>query len=78
MVVDNIAGVESLDGFPDVGRRQLSARLGQLRALTPEVARLFTRGAPGEAALADCTLLPEEELADAVCEALTPSLQARG
>lgn len=77
MIVDNIDGVESLDGFPDVGRRQIAARLGEIRKLTPEAARLFTRGEPGEAALADCTLLPEEELTDAVCEAVTPKLQAR-
>lgn len=77
MLVENIEGVETLDGFPDVGRRQISARLGELRKLTPEVARLFTKGSPGEAALADCTLIPEEDLTEAVLEAVTPKLQAR-
>ena len=52
-------------GLPDAGRRLLAARLGETRSLVPEVAQLFAAGRPGELALADCTLLPEEALAQA-------------
>ena len=62
-------------GLPDAGRRLLAARLGETRSLVPEVAALFTAGAPGEVALADCTLLPEEALEQA--RHLAPPLPRR-
>ena len=58
----HVDDVDSLEGVPDDARRLISSRLGETRALTPTVAKLFTHGRPGEVALADCTQMDAEQL----------------
>ena len=50
----------------------IAAAVCQQRKLSPEVARLFTEGAPDEVILPNCVQLKQECLADALREAGSP------
>ena len=50
----------------------MAAAVCQQRKLSPEVARLFTEGAPDEVILPNCVQLKQECLADALREAGSP------
>lgn len=51
---------------------RLAAAAAKQRKLSPEVARLFTEGGPGEVNLPDCTQLDKDTLAPLLAEAATP------
>ena len=59
-------------GLPCLLQVPIAAAVCQQRKLSPEVARLFTEGAPDEVNLPNCVQLKQECLADALREAGSP------
>ncbi|KAK9840274.1 hypothetical protein WJX74_006585 [Apatococcus lobatus] len=75
LIVDYLEDVETLVGLPDAIKVRLAAAAAKQRKLSPEVARLFTEGGPGEVNLPDCTQLDPETLAPLLIQAASPRLE---
>ncbi|KAK9794646.1 hypothetical protein WJX73_008709 [Symbiochloris irregularis] len=75
LLTDHIQDVESLWGLPDVLRVKLAAAVAERRKLTPEAARLFSEGLPGEVVLPDCTQLEEPHMSALLSECASHRLE---
>uniref|UniRef100_A0A7S0WKY4 F-box/LRR-repeat protein 15-like leucin rich repeat domain-containing protein n=1 Tax=Chlamydomonas leiostraca TaxID=1034604 RepID=A0A7S0WKY4_9CHLO len=75
MLVEHADCIDSLAGLPDVIRARLASAVCEAKLMTPEVAMLFARDAPGEVVLPTCVLLDPPALTELVAECATPKLE---
>lgn len=70
LVTDHVEYVESMDGVPDVVRRNLSALICQRRKMDAPTLKLLIAGASTEISVKDCSLVTEAEMLEALatCE----------
>eukprot|EP00897_Mesotaenium_endlicherianum_P005611 jgi/Mesen1/5078/ME000252S04199 len=76
LVSAHIEHVESLVGVPDAVRRSLSAILSRRRKMVPRTLALLLEGAVSEICAADCSLISEPDLTQALAQCVPTRLEA--